>query len=760
MNQLHQFNRFIAIMFSRKITLSVLMLLCCISLSNAQLYQKYTSPKVYVNNKALPNPWAGGLNAPFYSAIDLNGDGIKDLFVFDKQNGATYPGSYKIRTFINNGTQGKTDYVYAPAYERFFPQDLHDWVLLVDYDCDGHEDIFTYSYSGGMAVYHNDYTPGNGLSFSLKYPLVYSTFLGNVYANLYVSNVNLPALVDVNGDGDLDVLTFTLLGGTIEYHENMAKELYNRCDTLVYQQKRQCYAQVGFNPIHNAAILNYANCFYFNPNNPDTAGTGTRHNGSSLLGFDQNGDGDMDLINGDILGNNLLYLENSGIPGVTDSMISQDSLFPSYDVSVNYQTFPAPFYFDADNDGAKDLIVSASSELFTEDYNNSLFYKNIGSNTNNIFHFVKNRFLTDEMIDVGTGSYVRFFDVDNDGKQDMLIGNYGYFTHDSAGGHYESKIAYYHNITSGALPEFEFVTNDFNNLSSLGKVGLNATFGDLNGDGFPDMILGESLGFIHYYINNGTVPASFTLAPNGMNFQNIDVGNNSKPYLADVNNDGLLDLIIGERLGFLYYYRNTGTATNPVFTYITNKFGNVNVTDTVYSYNGYSYPRFYKENGVSKLLVSNEKGYLFKYDNIDNNLGGTFNLVSNNIYSIHEPYQMSFDMADLNNDGSPEIITGCNAGGLSIYSTNLPTATNEIKTPEKQLAVYPNPVFKELTFEFKNDKPHSGVFSIIDIAGKEVMKGNFHSYMNKISIASLPQGVYTLHIIENNFTYSQRVVKL
>ena len=45
-----------------------------------------------------------------------------------------------------------------------------------------------------------------------------------------------------------------------------------------------------------------------------------RHNGSCMMGYDQDGDGDLDLINGDILGNNLLYLENSGIPGRSDSI--------------------------------------------------------------------------------------------------------------------------------------------------------------------------------------------------------------------------------------------------------------------------------------------------------------------------------------------------------------------------------------------------------------------------------------------------------
>ena len=77
-----------------------------------------------LNNSAKPMAWAGGINAGQFSEIDLNQDGILDLFVFDREGD-------KISTYINNGTNGVSDYSYAPEYEDQFPKHLESWVLLV-----------------------------------------------------------------------------------------------------------------------------------------------------------------------------------------------------------------------------------------------------------------------------------------------------------------------------------------------------------------------------------------------------------------------------------------------------------------------------------------------------------------------------------------------------------------------------------------------------------------------------------------------------
>jgi hypothetical protein len=49
-------------------------------------------------------------------------------------------------------------------------------------------------------------------------------------------------------------------------------------------------------------------------------------------------------------------------------------------------------------------------------------------------------------------------------------------------------------------------------------------------------------------------------------FNGIDVGLSSAPTFADIDGDGDLDAVVGAGDGSLKYYKNTGTATNPIYT--------------------------------------------------------------------------------------------------------------------------------------------------------------------------------------------------
>jgi hypothetical protein len=86
-------------------------------------------------------PWNGGFNAPQFSNIDLNRDGITDMISFDRQGDM-------LRTYIHLPASGRWQLNWD--YAKIFPP-LVDWVLILDYNHDGVEDLFTSSSKTGVA---------------------------------------------------------------------------------------------------------------------------------------------------------------------------------------------------------------------------------------------------------------------------------------------------------------------------------------------------------------------------------------------------------------------------------------------------------------------------------------------------------------------------------------------------------------------------------------------------------------------------------
>src|SRR5690349_1305046 len=101
------------------------------------VFNRVDSIPVVINSTTLNNAWAGGINFPLFSEIDLNGDGIHDLFIYDRVNN-------RVSTFINDGSPGTNAWKYAPEYRSHFPP-INKWALLYDYNCDGKADLFTLS---------------------------------------------------------------------------------------------------------------------------------------------------------------------------------------------------------------------------------------------------------------------------------------------------------------------------------------------------------------------------------------------------------------------------------------------------------------------------------------------------------------------------------------------------------------------------------------------------------------------------------------
>ena len=151
----------------------------------------------------LTMPWTGGYNAPQFANIDFNRDGIQDMISFDRQGDI-------LRTFLRMPASGR--WVQAWQFEEFFPE-LVDWVQVVDFDQDGVEDLFTSASKlgiPGVLVYKGAYE-NDTWSFTLlndRDKDYLQVPAGGGLTNLYVSWDDIASVNDIDGDGDVDILSF------------------------------------------------------------------------------------------------------------------------------------------------------------------------------------------------------------------------------------------------------------------------------------------------------------------------------------------------------------------------------------------------------------------------------------------------------------------------------------------------------------------------------------------------------------------------
>ncbi|MCX6291446.1 MAG: T9SS type A sorting domain-containing protein [Bacteroidetes bacterium] len=733
------------------------------SSGQAIAFQQIDTIPVVVSGNTLKNPWAGGINFPLVSEIDLNGDGLHDLFVYDRSNN-------RISTFLNDGTPGANAWVYAPQYVSRFPG-INRWVRLYDYNCDGKMDLFMLSTSCycGVEVWRNDYTPATGLQFTLVTTMLYETYLTQNF-NLYADAVSMPTFGDVDGDGDMDILGYNSIpDGRMIYHRNYSVEHGHGCDSLEFNLEDSkwgnfrlatgstgpltaycfgCRSTAGV-PLEKNALENY-----------DQSTAAVRDDTvSSVFMIDVDGDNDKDLLFGDSGSSKSLLVVNGGTPA-SAQMVSQDTFFPVYNLPVNISDFTVHSYIDLDNDSIKDLLAVPTN---LENTRGMWFYKNTGRNDSLDLHLQTSTFLVDQMIDVGEGACPVLFDADGDGLKDLVIGNYGIFNNGT--GAYKNGLHVFRNTGTMTNPSFQLTNNDYANVGSMGLTGpLFPAFGDLDGDGDEDMILGESYGKLYYFNNTAGAgnPANFQLPFSS--YMHIKVGNASTPQLIDLNRDGLLDLVVGEKNGYINYFQNTGTVTVPFFDSIPTDsiLGGINVQN-INTPDGFAVPFVYDDSGQYKLLVSCGKGIVYLYDQIDGNLTGNFHLVDSLIYreqGTRTGFNLAVSGGDLNHDGLMDMLLGLYSGGVCVFMQYHPSSVSELSPAlAPGFTLFPNPSDHLCTVKFFNlDGIKEPRLTILNYLGQKIYSKEIRSNHETVETKDFPSGVYLLHLSTTKNSFTQKLV--
>ncbi len=739
-----------------KNTIFFLLLLFSFSSIDAQIFQRKTVPFRKFGNE-LKYALAGGLNAPQFSAVDLNNDGIKDLFIFDRAGNV-------ILTFINNGSANTPDYVYAPQYQRDFPE-LKYWVMLRDYNGDGIEDIFAYSdVQGvdGIIVYTGSYSDDNRLVFD-RFNFIRPNFPFNVipyktgsgFTNLYVTFIDYPAVDDIDGDGDLDIITFAVGGGHVHYYQNRSVEMGYGLDSLVYFLEDNCWGRFYESGISEIIDLSPAtdSCVY-----GFSGGTAEiRHAGSTVLTLDVNNDGAKEVILGDLSFANLNLLHNGGDSDFA-FMVDQDTFFPKNTLAADIPIFPASFYLDVDNDGKKDLLASPNSSQTGEDYNAVWWYKNTGTNTSPVFQFMKKDFLVEHMIDMGTDAHPVFVDYNADGLLDLVVGNSSFFM---PFGEKAPRIYLFENIGTPTSPLFNLVDDDYLNFSQIAGPNNFApapAFGDLDNDGDLDLLIGEKSGAFFYAENTAGPGNPLAFSNLQFGYKGLDVGQNSVPQIVDLDRDGKPDIVAGERRGLVSYFRNEGTPNEPHF--VPNIDSQTPAGDNIIVLGGIDtrYTNFYGNatpvildfDGEYRIFAGSQVGYLMHYSGIDGNIDGTFTLETDYFGGLREGFNTHPAIADIDNDGILEMIVGNERGGLSLFKTNINTDGTSFSTHyvynKPDVKLFPNPTSNIFNIEIVGGTNTKVNFSLLNMVGQEMRSGTFTGNAHRVDCQGLSSGIYFVRL--------------
>ena len=559
---------------------------------------------------AYDHPFLGGFNLPRPHLADIDGDGDLDLFVQEYSN--------EVMFFEQVGTAAEPRYLWRT--DSYKDLEVGEWYHFADVDTDGDFDLLSEQRFSLIRFWRN-----NGGFDEPEFELVTETLLDTANEVVFSDRQNIPKVGDIDCDGRLDLMLGRLEGTITRYEadgvdDSGAPKFRHVTDNF---QDIEIIGQVFGN---NLASL---------------------HGANTMALEDIDGDRDLDLFWGDFFEPGLLYIENTG-SCTTPSLRSEPEPFPLNNPILT-SGYNAPAFGDIDGDFDNDLLVGVLGGAYNPNSTTIDNFLHLEQTAPNSFEVKTRRYVSN--IDLGSETFPSFADLDGDGDQDMLVGNKiqpddnltgKLFRFENIGTPTEPKF-----ILRGIVPEF------------TGAYHYAPAFGDLDSDGDLDILMGTWRDELMLVINDGQVTEpNWTIADSAI--VKLTRGRNATPALGDIDDDGDLDLFIGESSGDINFYRNDGGTDGPEFILVDDKYGGIDAGRR-------SVPTLVDidTDGDLDLVVGSEAEGLKLYRNNGTLREANFVLDETFDVPVH-PFSAPI-FTDVDGDGDADLFVGGIGGGLLYF---------------------------------------------------------------------------------------------
>jgi uncharacterized protein (DUF2141 family) len=208
-------------------------------------------------------------------------------------------------------------------------------------------------------------------------------------------------------------------------------------------------------------------------------------------------------------------------------------------------------------------------------------------------------------------------------------------------------------------PEYKLVSQKLGNIQVEGKA--SPAFGDLDGDGALDLVIGTGKGQLLYFRNIGT-PKEPKFAPVADFFAGLGMFRLPVPAIADLDGDGLLDLIVGLEDGKIFLLKNIGDKTRPRFSRLEEPFSHVRV-----GRGAAPAVAAIASKDAADLLIGNFAGNLLLYAREGGARSLNFKLVDRRFLGLDVGVSSTPFVGDMDADGIPDLVIGSDGGAITHY---------------------------------------------------------------------------------------------